>query len=118
MSDPTILASTLFVNLKKNLLNAKKNKVIAEKGRDIILVLSTLAEAVIVSNGISLKEKLESIDNLNIELIEALSDVYGAVIHANDEKKAEECIKRLLKAYSFSKEPVKKGDIIKKVIGM
>jgi len=41
-----------------------------------------------------------------------------AVIHANSEKKAEECMNRLLKAYSFSNDPVKKGDIIKKVIGM
>ncbi len=41
-----------------------------------------------------------------------------AVVHANDESKAKECIDRLLKAYSFSDSPVPGKQIIKTVIGM
>ncbi len=84
MSDPSILASTLVVTLKENLLSADKEKIIAAKGSDVILVLSTLAEAVIVSSGMSLSEKLASIDGLNVEIISALSDVYGAALQATD----------------------------------
>ncbi len=41
-----------------------------------------------------------------------------AYVHANDQKKADECIRRLLKAYSFSKDKCEGKKIIKTVIGL
>ena len=41
-----------------------------------------------------------------------------AYIHANDSKKADECMKRLLKAYSFSKDKCEGKKVIKTVIGL
>nr|MCR5278809.1 thymidine phosphorylase [Lachnospiraceae bacterium] len=41
-----------------------------------------------------------------------------AVIHANDRNKADECMKRLLKAYSYSDSPVPSKTVIKTVIGL
>lgn len=60
-----------------------------------------------LSVGIVLRKKVGDYVNEGDEL---------AVIHSNDEKKTEDCIKRLLNTYSFSDKPVETTDIIKMII--
>lgn len=63
MSEPAkFLATTQIVTLTEDLYDATKTTKLASAGDTIVLITQTIADAVVVSNGVSLKEKLSAID--------------------------------------------------------
>ena len=78
--------------------------------------------SMILGGGRETKEDIIDL-SVGIVLLKKVGDMVEkgeeiAMIHANDEAKAKECMNRLLRAYSFSADPVPAKKVIKTVIGL